>query len=85
MNMENLEQRVKRVVASELAVDLAQIGNQDSFVENLGADSLARVELVLALEAEFDLTIPDDAADGLQTVQQAIDYLRQASEQAVPA
>ncbi|KAA5839211.1 2-hexyl-5-propylresorcinol biosynthesis acyl carrier protein DarC [Pseudomonas chlororaphis] len=85
MNMETLEQRVKRVVASELAVDLAQIGNQDSFVENLGADSLARVELVSALEAEFDLTIPDDAADGLQTVQQAIDYLRQASEQAVPA
>ncbi|WP_457296775.1 2-hexyl-5-propylresorcinol biosynthesis acyl carrier protein DarC [Pseudomonas chlororaphis] len=85
MNMENLEQRVKRVVATELAVDLAQIGNQDSFVENLGADSLARVELVSALETEFDLTIPDDAADGLQTVQQAIDYLRQASEQAVPA
>ncbi|MEW7859233.1 2-hexyl-5-propylresorcinol biosynthesis acyl carrier protein DarC [Pseudomonas chlororaphis] len=85
MNMETLEQRVKRVVASELAVDLAQIGNQDSFVENLGADSLARVELVSALEAEFDLTIPDDAADDLQTVQQAIDYLRQASEQAVPA
>ncbi|WP_414004151.1 2-hexyl-5-propylresorcinol biosynthesis acyl carrier protein DarC [Pseudomonas sp. S1Bt23] len=83
--MENLEQRVKRVVATELAVDLAQIGNQDSFVENLGADSLARVELVSALEAEFDLTIPDDAADDLQTVQQAIDYLRQASEQAVPA
>ncbi|ROL90176.1 2-hexyl-5-propylresorcinol biosynthesis acyl carrier protein DarC [Pseudomonas chlororaphis] len=83
--MENLEQRVKRVVATELAVDLAQIGNQDSFVENLGADSLARVELVSALEAEFDLTIPDDAADGLQTVQQVIDYLRQASEQAVPA
>ncbi|MGY4665213.1 acyl carrier protein [Pseudomonas chlororaphis] len=83
--MENLEQRVKRVVATELAVDLAQIGNQDSFVENLGADSLARVELVSALETEFDLTIPDDAADGLQTVQQAIDYLRQASEQAVPA
>lgn len=83
--METLEQRVKRVVASELAVDLTQIGNQDSFVENLGADSLARVELVSALEAEFDLTIPDDAADGLQTVQQAIDYLRQASEQAVPA
>ncbi|WP_152032097.1 2-hexyl-5-propylresorcinol biosynthesis acyl carrier protein DarC [Pseudomonas chlororaphis] len=85
MNMETLEQRVKRVVATELAVDLAQIGNQDSFVENLGADSLARVELVSALEAEFDLTIPDDAADDLQTVQQAIDYLRQASEQAVPA
>ncbi|WDH51493.1 2-hexyl-5-propylresorcinol biosynthesis acyl carrier protein DarC [Pseudomonas chlororaphis] len=85
MNMENLEQRVKRVVATELAVDLAQIDNQDSFVENLGADSLARVELVSALETEFDLTIPDDAADGLQTVQQAIDYLRQASEQAVPA
>ncbi|EJL06701.1 acyl carrier protein [Pseudomonas chlororaphis subsp. aureofaciens 30-84] len=83
--METLEQRVKRVVATELAVDLAQIGNQDSFVENLGADSLARVELVSALEAEFDLTIPDDAADDLQTVQQAIDYLRQASEQAVPA
>jgi len=83
--MENLEQRVKRVVATELAVDLAQIGNQDSFAENLGADSLARVELVSALEAEFDLTIPDDEADGLQTVQQVIDYVLQASEQAVPA
>ncbi|QLL11482.1 2-hexyl-5-propylresorcinol biosynthesis acyl carrier protein DarC [Pseudomonas chlororaphis] len=85
MTMETLEQRVKRVVASELAVDLAQIGNQDSFVGNLGADSLARVELVTALEAEFELTIPDDQADSLQTVQQVIDYLRQASEQAVPA
>ncbi|AZE18480.1 Acyl carrier protein [Pseudomonas chlororaphis subsp. aureofaciens] len=83
--METLEQRVKRVVASELAVDLAQIGNQDSFVGNLGADSLARVELVTALETEFELTIPDDQADNLQTVQQVIDYLRQASEQAVPA
>ncbi|AZD09470.1 Acyl carrier protein [Pseudomonas chlororaphis] len=83
--METLEQRVKRVVASELAVDLAQIGNQDSFVGNLGADSLARVELVTALETEFELTIPDEQADSLQTVQQVIDYLRQASEQAVPA
>ncbi len=83
--METLEQRVKRVVASELAVDLAQIGNQDSFVGNLGADSLARVELVTALETEFELTIPDDQADNLQTVQQVIDYLRQATEQAVPA
>nr|WP_110175213.1 2-hexyl-5-propylresorcinol biosynthesis acyl carrier protein DarC [Pseudomonas sp. RW409] len=85
MTMETLEQRVKRVVASELAVDLAQIGNQDSFVGNLGADSLARVELVTALETEFELTIPDDQADNLQTVQQVIDYLRQASEQAAPA
>ncbi|QQX62077.1 2-hexyl-5-propylresorcinol biosynthesis acyl carrier protein DarC [Pseudomonas chlororaphis subsp. aurantiaca] len=85
MTMETLEQRVKRVVASELAVDLAQIGNQDSFVGNLGADSLARVELVTALETEFELTIPDDQADSLQTVQQVIDYLRQATEQAVPA
>ncbi|WP_458379570.1 2-hexyl-5-propylresorcinol biosynthesis acyl carrier protein DarC [Pseudomonas chlororaphis] len=84
MTMETLEQRVKRVVASELAVDLAQIGNQDSFVGNLGADSLARVELVTALETEFELTIPDDQADSLQTVQQVIDYLRQATEQAVP-
>ncbi|WP_422903171.1 2-hexyl-5-propylresorcinol biosynthesis acyl carrier protein DarC [Pseudomonas chlororaphis] len=83
--METLEQRVKRVVASELAVDLAQIGNQDSFVGNLGADSLVRVELVTALETEFELTIPDDQADGLQTVQQVIDYLRQATEHAVPA
>ncbi|WWZ11675.1 2-hexyl-5-propylresorcinol biosynthesis acyl carrier protein DarC [Pseudomonas chlororaphis] len=85
MTMETLEQRVKRVVASELAVDLAQIGNQDSFVGNLGADSLVRVELVTALETEFELTIPDDQADGLQTVQQVIDYLRQATEHAVPA
>ncbi|AJO79721.1 MULTISPECIES: 2-hexyl-5-propylresorcinol biosynthesis acyl carrier protein DarC [Pseudomonas] len=83
--METLEQRVKEVVATELGVALASIRNQDAFVEDLGADSLARVELVSALETEFDLTIPDDQADGLQTVQQVIDHLRQACENAVPA
>ncbi|MGE7955457.1 2-hexyl-5-propylresorcinol biosynthesis acyl carrier protein DarC [Pseudomonas sp. NPDC089530] len=85
MTMETLEQRVKRVVATELGADLAQLRNQDSFVEDLGADSLARVELVSALEAEFDFNIPDDEADGLQTVQQVLDYVREACEEAVPA
>jgi len=83
--MDTIEQRVRRVVATELGVEEARILNAHSFAEDLEADSLARVELVLALEAEFDMTIPDDEADQLQTVQQAIDYARKAIEAEVSA
>lgn len=83
--MDTIEQRVKRVVARELGVEEAKVLSVHSFAEDLEADSLARVELVLALENEFDITIPDDQADGLQTVQQAINYAREALGSAVTA
>ncbi|WP_300450353.1 acyl carrier protein [Accumulibacter sp.] len=73
--MENIEQRVKKIVAEQLGVNEADIKNESSFVDDLGADSLDTVELVMALEEEFDCEIPDDEAEKITTVQQAIDYV----------
>ena len=73
--MENVEQRVKKIVAEQLGVNEAEIKNDSSFVDDLGADSLDTVELVMALEEEFETEIPDDDAEKITTVQQAIDYV----------
>lgn len=73
--MENIEQRVKKIVAEQLGVNEADIKNESSFVDDLGADSLDTVELVMALEEEFECEIPDEAAEKITTVQQAIDYV----------
>jgi acyl carrier protein len=73
--MDNLEQRVKKIVAEQLGVNEADIKNESSFVDDLGADSLDTVELVMALEEEFECEIPDEAAEKITTVQQAIDYV----------
>ena len=73
--MENVEQRVKKIVAEQLGVNEAEIKNESSFVDDLGADSLDTVELVMELEEEFDISIPDDAAEKIQTVGQAIEYI----------
>ncbi|MDD2407262.1 MAG: acyl carrier protein [Tepidiphilus sp.] len=73
--MENIEQRVKKIVAEQLGVNEAEIKNESSFVEDLGADSLDTVELVMALEEEFECEIPDEDAEKITTVQQAIDYI----------
>lgn len=73
--MENVEQRVKKIVAEQLGVNEADIKNESAFVADLGADSLDNVELVMALEEEFETEIPDDAAAEITTVQQAIDYV----------
>ena len=73
--MENIEQRVKKIVAEQLGVNEADIKNESSFVDDLGADSLDTVELVMALEEEFKCEIPDDEAEKITTVQQAIDYV----------
>jgi acyl carrier protein len=73
--MENIEQRVKKIVAEQLGVNEADIKNESSFVDDLGADSLDTVELVMALEEEFECEIPDDEAEKITTVQQAIDYV----------
>ena len=73
--MENLEQRVKKIVAEQLGVNEADIKIESSFVDDLGADSLDTVELVMALEEEFECEIPDEEAEKITNVQQAIDYI----------
>ena len=72
--MENIEQRVRKIVSEQLGVNEADIKNESSFVDDLGADSLDTVELVMALEEEFETEIPDDEAEKITTVQNAIDY-----------
>ena len=72
--MSNIEERVKKIVAEQLGVK-EDIANDASFVDDLGADSLETVELVMALEEEFECEIPDDEAEKITTVQQAIDYV----------
>ena len=73
--MENIEQRVRKIVAEQLGVNEADIKNESSFVDDLGADSLDTVELVMALEEEFECEIPDDEAEKITNVQQSIDYV----------
>ena len=73
--MDNIEQRVKKIVAEQLGVNEAEIKNESSFVDDLGADSLDTVELVMALEEEFETEIPDEEAEKITTVRQAIDYI----------
>jgi acyl carrier protein len=73
--MSDIEQRVKKIVAEQLGTDLANVKNESSFIDDLGADSLDTVELVMALEEEFDTEIPDEEAEKITTVQQAIDYI----------
>ena len=74
--MENIEQRVRKIVAEQLGVNEADVKYESSFVNDLGADSLDTVELVMALEEEFETEIPDEEAEKITTVQQAIDYIK---------
>jgi acyl carrier protein len=67
--------RVKQIIVEQLGVDAAEVTPQAHFVNDLGADSLDTVELVMALEEEFDTEIPDEQAEKIQTVGQAIDYI----------
>ena len=71
----NVEERVKKIVAEQLGVKLEEVTNDASFVEDLGADSLDTVELVMALEEEFETEIPDEEAEKITKVQEAIDYV----------
>ena len=73
--MSTIEKRVKEIVAEQLGVDEAQVTNEASFIDDLGADSLDTVELVMALEEEFDIEISDENAEKIQSVQDAIDYI----------
>lgn len=74
-DMSSIEERVKKIVAEQLGVKEDDIQNSASFVEDLGADSLDTVELVMALEEEFETEIPDEDAENITTVQHAIDYI----------
>ena len=73
--MSAIDKRVKEIVTEQLGVDEAQVTNEASFMDDLGADSLDTVELVMALEEEFDIEISDEDAEKIQSVQDAIDYI----------
>jgi len=72
----SIEERVKKIIVEQLGVKEEDVKPEASFVEDLGADSLDTVELVMALEEEFDIEIPDEEAEKITTVQSAIDYVQ---------
>jgi acyl carrier protein len=73
--MSDIAERVKKIVVEHLGVDAAKVTDNASFIDDLGADSLDTVELVMAFEEEFEIEIPDDAAEKISTVKDAIDYI----------
>lgn len=75
----SVEERVKEIIVEQLGVDAGQVKENAKFVEDLGADSLDTVELVMALEEEFSLEIPDEDAEKITSVGDAIKYINQAS------
>ncbi|QQF76943.1 acyl carrier protein [Histophilus somni] len=72
----SIEERVKKIIVDQLGVKAEDVKPEASFIEDLGADSLDTVELVMALEEEFDIEIPDEEAEKITTVQSAIDYVQ---------
>ncbi|WOO51218.1 acyl carrier protein [Hafnia alvei] len=78
--MSTIEERVKKIIIEQLGVKEDEVVNAASFVDDLGADSLDTVELVMALEEEFDIEIPDEEAEKITTVQAAIDYVENAGK-----
>ena len=75
--MSNIEERVKKIIVEQLGVKEEEVKAEASFVDDLGADSLDTVELVMALEEEFDTEIPDEEAEKITTVQLACDYINE--------
>lgn len=73
--MSNIQERVKKIVIEQLGAKEEDVTDKASFVDDLGADSLDTVELVMALEEEFETEIPDEEAEKITTVQQAVDYI----------
>ncbi|MDC0185671.1 acyl carrier protein [Gammaproteobacteria bacterium] len=76
----SVEERVKGLVAEQLGVGTEEIKSESSFIDDLGADSLDTVELVMALEEEFEIEISDEHAENILTVQSAIDYINKNSD-----
>ncbi|MFH1414843.1 MAG: acyl carrier protein [Elusimicrobiota bacterium] len=77
--MASIEERVKEIIVEQLGVEAGEVVEEASFINDLGADSLDTVELVMALEEEFDQEIPDEEAEKLDTVGKAIDYIKKGS------
>ena len=75
----DIAQKVKEIVAQQLDVDIAEVKEEAQFIEDLGADSLAIVELVLAFEEQFEIDIPDEDTEQIRTVQDAVKYIEQHS------
>jgi acyl carrier protein len=76
--MSSVEDQVKNIVSEQLGVEKDKISRESNFVNDLGADSLDTVELVMELEEEFDISIPEDAAEKIQTVGEAIDHIEKS-------
>ena len=76
--MSQLEEKVKAIIVEKLGVDAAEVTNEASFTADLGADSLDTVELIMEFEKEFDIQIPDDQAENIATVGQAVAYIEKA-------
>ncbi|AHG60036.1 acyl carrier protein [Buchnera aphidicola] len=74
--MKNIEKRIKKIITDILDIKEENISNNASFIDDLGADSLDTVELIMALEEEFDIEISDEAAEKMNTIQQSIDYIK---------
>ena len=72
----SVEEKVKEIIIDQLGVEEKQVNTEASFIDDLGADSLDTVELVMALEEEFDVEIPDEDAEKIGTIQNAIDYIK---------
>jgi len=75
MSVENVQERVKNIIVELLGVEADQVKPEAQFVNDLGADSLDTVELIMALEEEFDIEIPDDKAEKIKTVGEAVSYI----------
>ncbi len=79
--MADIEAQVKSIICEQLNVAEEDVVSEASFVDDLGADSLDQVELIMAMEEEFDLSIPDEDAEKIATVQDAVDYIKKARDQ----
>lgn len=77
MSVENVQERVKNIIVEQLGVEADQVKPEAQFVNDLGADSLDTVELIMALEEEFDVEIPDEKAEKIKTVGEAISYIQE--------
>lgn len=77
--MATVEEKIKKIICEQLDVPGKDVVPEASFVDDLGADSLDQVELIMAMEEEFDISIPDEDAEKIGTVQDALDYVKKAS------
>ena len=78
--MSNIADRVSKIIVDKLGVDESEVTHEASFINDLGADSLDTVELIMEFEKEFDISIPDDEAENIQTVGQAVEYLEKQTQ-----